>query len=190
MRIAEAKKKREADSIGHINGLKLSYSSYRFLFANDESFISCITLENPITIEIEIMSLIDQKMDELSYIIVKGTEFKDEYIARISMEGICDISNCMRFDLPEISDYAENKLIDFVNERKTLSKAYNKAKKKDPNLKCSEFLASYINDNKDNKSGNRKTANGSQVLKTLGVVGGVAVAVGAYVSYLYFLSKK
>ena len=147
MRQDEAKRKREADSIAHIQELKENYSSCRFLFASEERFVSCITQVNPNAIENEIKMLIDQKMAEISNVIVKGTEFQNQYHARITMEGICDIPNNMSDVSPAIANYAENKIQAFVAERKTLNKAYNKAKKKDPNLKSSEFLISYINGN-------------------------------------------
>lgn len=144
---AEAKRKREADSIAHIQELKENYSSCLFLFASEERFVSCITQINQNAIENEIKTLIDQKMAEISNVIVKGTEFQNQYHARITMEGICDIPNNMSDVSSAIANYAENKIQSFVAERKALNKAYNKAKKKDPNLKSSEFLISYINGN-------------------------------------------
>ena len=140
MRQAEAKRKREADSIAHIQELKENYSSCRFLFASEERFVSCITQVNPNAIENEIKTLIDQKMAEISNVIVKGTEFKNQYYARINMEGICDIPDYMRSVSPTIANYAENKIEDFVAARKNLNKAYNKAKRKDPDVKCSDFF--------------------------------------------------
>ena len=161
-RQAEAKRKREADSIARVearlNNLKASYSSCRFLFTTDAAFVSCITQESPIAIENGIMSLMDKKMEEISKAIVKGTEFKDQYYARNSMEGICSIPDNMKYVDASIAEYAENKIQDFVNDRKVLSKAYDKAKKKDPNLKCSEFIPSYINDNKKSSNDNRKSS--------------------------------
>lgn len=136
----EARRKREADSIAHIQKLKEDYSSCRFLFDTDEKFVSCITQKNTNAIENEIKLLIDQKMNEISNVIVKGTEFKNQYYARINMEGICDIPDYMRSVSPTIANYAENKIEDFVAARKNLNKAYNKAKRKDPDVKCSDFF--------------------------------------------------
>ena len=129
-------KQREA----RIKALKESYSSCRFLFDTDEKFVSCITQKNTNAIENEIKLLIDQKMNEISNVIVKGTEFKNQYYARINMEGICDIPDYMRSISPTIANYAENKIEDFVAARKNLNKAYNKAKRKDPDVKCSDFF--------------------------------------------------
>ncbi len=147
MRQAEAKRKREADSIAHIQKLKRDYSSCRFLFASEESFVSCITQTNQNTIENEIKTLIAQKMAEISNVVAKGTEFKNQHYARAKMEGICGISNHISDVSPTIANYAENRILAFVVERKALIKTYNKAKKKNPYIKCSEFLISYINDN-------------------------------------------
>lgn len=142
---AEAKRKREADSIAHIQELKENYSSCRFLFASEERFISCITQVNQNAIENEIKTLIGQKMAEISNVIVKGTEFKDQYRAKSEMDRICNIPNHMRNVSPAIANFTENKIIKFVADRKKLNNAYNRAKRKNPNVKCSEFLLTYIN---------------------------------------------
>lgn len=149
---AEAKRKREADSIAHIHDsiahiqeLKENYSSCRFLFASEERFISCITQVNQNAIENEIKTLIGQKMAEISNVIVKGTEFKDQYRAKSEMDRICNIPNHMRNVSPAIANFTENKVIKFVADRKKHNNAYNRAKRKNPNVKCSEFLLTYIN---------------------------------------------
>lgn len=149
---AEAKRKREADSIAHIQDsiahiqeLKENYSSCRFLFASEERFISCITQVNQNAIENEIKTLIGQIMAEISNVIVKGTEFKDQYRAKSEMDRICNIPNHMRNVSPAIANFTENKIIKFVADRKKLNNAYNRAKRKNPNVKCSEFLLTYIN---------------------------------------------
>lgn len=157
---AEAKRKREADSIAHIQDsiahiqeLIENYSSCRFLFEtadknfiSDEDFISFITQENQATIEDEIMSLIHLKMNEISSVIVKGTEFKDQYHATNEMGKICAIPNSMRNVSPAIANFTENKIIEFVANRKKLNNAYNRVKRKNPDVKCSEFLQTYINE--------------------------------------------
>lgn len=150
---AEAKRKREDDSIAHIQELKEIYSSCRFLFEtldknyiSDEDFVSCITQESQKAIEDEIMSLIHLKMNEISTVIVKGTEFKDQYRAKSEMNRICNIPNHMRNVSPAIANFTENKIIEFVANRKKLNNAYNKAKRKNPNVNCSEFLQTYINE--------------------------------------------
>lgn len=148
------KRQREA----RIKELKSKYSSCRFLFATEDRFVSCITQDKSNAVENEIKALIEQKMDEISNVIVKGTEFKDNYDARSNMERICNISNSMRTISPTIASYAENKMENFVTSREKLNKAYDKAKKKDPNLKCSEFLTSYINDIKKNSMDNKKSS--------------------------------
>ena len=149
----EARRKREADSIAHIQKLKEDYSSCRFLFEtvdknyiSDEDFVSCITQESQKAIEDEIMSLIHLKMNEISTIVVKGTEFKDQYRAKSEMDRICNIPNHMRNVSPAIANFTEDKIIEFVTNRKKLNNAYNRAKRKNPDVKCSEFLQTYINE--------------------------------------------
>ena len=149
----EARRKREADSIAHIQKLKEDYSSCRFLFEtvdknyiSDEDFVSCITQESQKAIEDEIMSLIHLKMNEISTIVVKGTEFKDQYRAKSEMDRICNIPNHMRNVSPAIANFTEDKIIEFVANRKKLNNAYNRAKRKNPDVKCYEFLQTYINE--------------------------------------------
>lgn len=187
------REKREAEEKQrqvHINSLKSSYSSCRILFASEESFVSCITQDNQKVIEKEIKTLIDKKMAEISNIIVKGTEFKDQYYARNIMEGICKIPNNISDVSPAIANYAENKMMAFVSARKALNKAHNKAKKKNPDIKCSEFLKSYINDNgksyTENTSGKPFVmANGAYSIApqtTLGLTIGSIKKIGYYAS--------
>lgn len=158
------KRQREA----RIKELKSKYSSCSFLFATEDRFVSCITQDKSNAVENEIKALIEQKMDEISNVIVKGTEFKENYDAWSNMERICIISNSMRTISPTIASYAENKMENFVTSRGKLNKAYDKAKKKDPNLKCSEFLISFINDIKNNSMDNNKS--GSETINRMSFV--------------------
>jgi membrane-associated HD superfamily phosphohydrolase len=151
-REAEEKQRQE-----HLNNLKEAYSSCRFLFeavdknyTSDEDFVSCITQKKQEDIDNEIMLLIHNKMNELSEVFIKGTEFKDQslYRFRIGMERICAIPNRIRNTSPTIAQYTETQIEDFVVNRKKLKKAYDKAQKKEPYIKYSEFMISYINENK------------------------------------------
>jgi hypothetical protein len=105
-----------------IAALKQKYSSCQFLFDSEEAFVSCIT--NELEAENIINELLGRKIDEISQVVKNGKELHEPnskssrdmlYICAISLPG----SN--------ISTFRENKLKDFVTERKALNKAYKKS---------------------------------------------------------------
>lgn len=147
----ERKEAEEKQRKARIESLKSAYSPCRFLFATEDEFVSCITQYSYSSnaVEYAIKALIDQKTDEISSVIVKGTEFKSNYSVWNKLENICNIFNSMRTISPTIANYAENKMENFVTSRGKLNKAYNKAKKKALSLKYSDFLISYIRDNRE-----------------------------------------
>ena len=141
----EKRRKQETDSIAHINVLKTEYAWCRFLFETEGDFVSCISQEySPRYVENRLKNLLDQKFEIVSKDVVDGKElYKGKNNSETELLYICYLCKGMNNTL--IAEYAENKLKNFINERKTLAKAYNKAKKKDSNMKCSTFLVSYIN---------------------------------------------
>ena len=157
-RKAEAKRKREADSIAHINVLISSYSSCRFLFENENDYVACVTGKQQPKIESEIKQLISKKMNEISRSVKNGKELKiDKNGSGAELLRVCNLCqkngsiSLVNYDkyIKTLADYTESQLESFVANRKALNKAYIKAKKQDPNIKYSEFLGSYINDNKN-----------------------------------------
>jgi hypothetical protein len=146
MRQAEAKRKREADSIAHINELISNYSSCRFLFENENDYVACVTGKQQSDINNTIQQLITQKLNTVSDIVKKGKELYENKKAGSEMQKICNICYSKQIS-QNIVNYTENELESFVSERKALTKAYNKAKKKNQNIKCSEFLTYYIQNN-------------------------------------------
>ena len=147
-----AKRRREADSIAHVadsiahvEELKSSYSECRFLFETDEEYVSCIIRKHQTEIDSEIKELILQKLNKISSIVVKGKELYKGNNG-IDIKSLCNICTCSNKYTQSIANYTENELEKFISERKALSRAYDKAKKKDPFMKCYKFLVLYIDD--------------------------------------------
>lgn len=143
-----AKRKREADSIAsqHVKELKTHYSECRFLFNSEDSFVSCISKKSQTDIENEINSLLSQKLNELSTKeFFEGKEFYEFDAGKYIMLRICNVCEFSNSYTKKIADNTEKELENYVAKREKLTKAYNKARKKDPNMKCSSFLISYIN---------------------------------------------
>lgn len=142
----QERRKREADSIAHVRELENTYSSCRFLFNSDSKFVSCITSKQQSEIDLTIEQLISDKLDIYSAFVQKGKElYKNRYDC-LGMINICNMC-CSKQTPQNIVSFTENKLESFVSERKALTKAYNKAKKKNQNIKCSAFLIDYIQEN-------------------------------------------
>lgn len=142
------KEAKERQRQARIDTLKSNYSSCRFLFASEKSFVSCITQANQNSIDNEIKALLDQKMAEISNIIVLGTEFNNQNDAKANMTSICAIPNSIRKISPTIANYTEDKIMDFVVGRKKINKAFNRAKKKNPDLSYSDFMLLYTKEDK------------------------------------------
>ena len=145
----KAEKQLENDPVAQMearqNKLKEDYIWCRFLFATEQDYFSCIIQDSLRVAENNIKTLLDQKFDIITNSVVDGKELHNEKNnSRTDLLNICYLCQEMRFST--IARYAESKLKDFIAERETLNNAYNKAKTKDPYLKCSEFLISYMND--------------------------------------------
>lgn len=132
-----------------VKELETIYSPCQFLFDNYGSFFYCISSKNKSAIDNTIQQLISDKLNTVSDIVKNGPELYENYENKITigktMRDICNICNSNQIS-ENIVNHTENELESFVSERKALTKAYNKAKKKDPNLKYSKFLISYINE--------------------------------------------
>lgn len=101
--------------------LKQSYSSCQFLFESEDAFVSCITEPNA---EGKIIELLDKKIDEISQVVKTGKELHEPNSkSSRDMLYICTIN----LTSSNISTFRENKLKDFVTERKALNKAYKKS---------------------------------------------------------------
>lgn len=139
----EERRKREK---ARVKELETIYTPCKFLFDTDSKFVSCITSNQQSDIDNTIQQLISQKLDKFSDFVKNGKElYKDKSVGLV-MLLFCNI--CYSKQTPQnIVNYTENELESFVSERKALTKAYNKAKKKNQNIKCSEFLIQYIQEN-------------------------------------------
>lgn len=118
----EMERKAREEERQRIAALKQVYASCRFLFDSEESFETCIT--NEITVEDEIIELIGKKIDEISEDVKTGKEFRDHNRkSSRDMLCVCKIS----LPGPSISPYLENKLKEFVSERKALNRKFKKS---------------------------------------------------------------
>ena len=164
----ERRIKAEEEGLQRNASLELSYSSCRFLFDSEEAFVSCIT--NEFEAENIIIELLGKKIDEISQVVKTGKEFQEPnskssrdmlYICAISLPG----SN--------VSIFRENKLKDFVTERKALNKAY----KKSATDNYTVFLRNYIQTNKTNTTSENKRTEDKEARNQalLGIGLGVAV---------------
>lgn len=173
--VEEMVRKAREEERQRLAALKQVYASCRFLFDSEESFEACIT--NEITVEDKIIELIGKKIDEISQDVKTGKEFRDHnrkssrdmlYICNLSVPG------------SSISTYRENKLKEFVSERKALNKEFKKSR----NTYYTLFLRYYL---QDNNTKNTKVNGGSNVGY---VILGLLPAVAVGVTYLVYMFKK
>lgn len=119
----ERRIKAEEEERQRIATLKQSYSSCRFLFDSEEAFESCITNESEA--ENKIIELLGKKIDEISQNVKTGKELQDlKSKSRRDMLSICNMTT----NSTTVSTYKEQKLKEFVSERKVLNRDYKKSK--------------------------------------------------------------
>lgn len=119
-----------------IASLKRSYLSCRFLFDSEETYESCVTNESEV--DNKIIELLNKKIDEISQNVKTGRELRKRNQSSRDIWYICHIS------VPgqKISTNRENRLKEFVTERKALNREYEKQKIFHDTYKS--FLLSYI----------------------------------------------
>ena len=168
----EMERKAREEERQRLAALKQVYASCRFLFDSEESFEACIT--NETEAENEIIELIGKKIDEISEDVKTGKEFRDlNSKSSRDMLYICNMST----NSTTVSTYREQRLKEFVSERKALNREYKKSRASYYTL----FLRYYLQNS--NKNGKSDVSVGNILLGSLPLV---ALA-GTFV---YYLIKK
>jgi len=118
LQVEEMWRKAQEAERQRIASLKSSFSSCRFLFDSEEDFEASIAEEADF--EAKIIELLDNKIDEISQNVKTGRELRQHNQSSRDMWYICNI----RVSSQRISTYRENRLMEFVSERKVLSRKY------------------------------------------------------------------